>query len=271
VLLSYALTPIVDWLKRKAKLHKAAGATLTLLLILSGLGIALSSLQPQALDILDLVPRATQKFSMALSSSPSASQGAVAKIQKAATEIDRAANSAASPTSATPVAPTKAAAEAPGFRIRDYVLTGTAGLAAGLGQLVVVVALVYFLLIAGDTFRRTLVRISGDTLSKKKITVHILDEIDSQIQRYLLVQIATSALLGIVAWLLFTWVGLDNAVTWGCIGGVLHLIPYAGPAAFVVLMALVAYVSPETLGYRSWPLSIRGPHYNSVAIHIGPS
>ena len=124
---------------------------------------------------------------------------------------------------------------------------GTVSVAAGLGQLVVVVALVYFLLIAGDTFRRTLVQINGDTLSEKKITIQLLDEIDAQIQRYLLVQIATSALLGVVAWLVFTWMGLDNAVTWACIGGLLHLIPYAGPAAFVALIALVAYVQFDAL------------------------
>jgi predicted PurR-regulated permease PerM len=171
----------------------------------------------------------------------------VEKIQKAASEIEKVANSTASSASTTAVAPAKPAPDASGFKIRDYILTGTMGLAAGLGQLVVVVVLVYFLLIAGDTFRRTLVQVSGDTLSKKKITVNILDEIDSQIQRYLLVQIGTSALLGVVAWLVFAWTGLDNAVTWACIGGVLHLVPYAGPAAFVVLIALVAYVQFDTL------------------------
>ena len=246
VLLSYALTPVVDWLKRNVKLHKAIGAAMTLALIFGGLGFGLSSLQPEALDILDLVPRAMQKFTIALRSNPRAPAGAVAKIQKAASEIEKAANSPASPTSTTAVAPAKPAPDA-GFRLRDYLLTGTMGLAAGLGQLGVVVALVYFLLVAGDTFRRTLVRISGDTLSKKKVTVQMLDEIDSQVQRYLLVQIATSALLGVIAWLVFAWVGLDNALMWGSIGGVLHLIPYAGPAAFVALIALVAYVQFDTL------------------------
>ena len=124
---------------------------------------------------------------------------------------------------------------------------GTASAVAGIGQFVVVVALVYFLLIAGDSFRRTLMRISGDTLSKKKITLQILEEINSQIQRYLLVQLATSALLGVVAWLVFAWIGLDNALFWGCVGGVLHLIPYAGPTAFVVLVGLVAYAQFDTL------------------------
>jgi predicted PurR-regulated permease PerM len=124
---------------------------------------------------------------------------------------------------------------------------GTASAIAGVGQFVVVVALVYFLLIAGDSFRRTLVRISGDTLSKKKITLQILEEINSQIQRYLLVQLATSALLGVVAWIVFSQVGLDNALFWGSVGGVLHLIPYAGPTAFVVLVGLVAYAQFDTL------------------------
>lgn len=247
VLLSYALTPVVDWLQRRAKLHKAIGAALTLALLLGGLGIGLGSLQPEVIDIIDLVPRATQKVTTALRGNPRTAPGAVAKIQKAASEIEKAANTAGSIAPAATGGPAKPAPDAPAFRIRDYVLMGTVGLAAGIGQLVVVVALVYFLLIAGDTFRRTLVRISGDTLSKKKITVQILDEIDSQVQRYLLVQIATSALLGVVAWLVFSWIGLQNAVTWGSIGGVLHLIPYAGPTAFIALIALVAYVQFDTL------------------------
>jgi predicted PurR-regulated permease PerM len=112
---------------------------------------------------------------------------------------------------------------------------------------VVVIALVYFLLVAGDSFRRTLIRISGDSLTKKKITVQILDEIDLQVQRYLLVQIVSSALLVPLAWMAFAWIGLDNALFWACIGGVFHLIPYAGPTAFVVITALVAYVQFETL------------------------
>lgn len=246
VLLSYALTPIVTWLKKNAKLHKAVGAAITLTLLLGGIGIGLSSLQPEALDILDLVPRATAKFSAALRSSGGTAPGAVSKIQKAASEIEKAATAAASSTPPPVVAPTKPSTDAT-LKIRDYLLTGTVGLATGVGQLIVVVALVYLLLIAGDTFRRTLLRVSGDTLSKKKITVTILDEIDGQIQRYLLVQIATSVLLGVVAWVVFTWIGLANATTWACVGGVLHLIPYVGPTAFLVLVGVVAYVQFDTI------------------------
>lgn len=250
VLASYALTPVVDWLKKRAKLPNAVGAGLTLAVILIGLGFGLESLQPQAIQILDIVPRATEKFSTALRRSALGPPGAVEKMQKAASEIEKAAHAAAT-TSNAPVTPAATAARAPAsaspFNVWDYVVMGTASAVAGIGQLVVVVALVYFLLIAGDSFRRTLMRISGDTLSKKKITLQILEEINSQIQRYLLVQLATSALLGVVAWLVFAWIGLDNALFWASVGGVLHLIPYAGPTAFIVLVGLVAYAQFDNL------------------------
>jgi predicted PurR-regulated permease PerM len=253
VLASYALTPVVDWLRRTARLPKPLGAGLTLALILVGTGFGVESLQSQAIQILDIVPRATHKFSTAIQRSALGPPGAVEKIKKAASEIENAASAAATATaSETPArarATSAASTPAPGarFNVWDYVVMGTASALAGIGQLVVVIALVYFLLIAGDSFRRTLMRISGDTLSKKKVTLQILDEIDSQIQRYLLVQIAASALLGVVAWLIFASIGLENALFWGFVGGLLHLIPYAGPTAFVLLVGLVAYAQFESL------------------------
>ena len=247
VLASYSLTPIVDWLKRSARVPKAVGAALTLILILGALTLGLQSLRTEAIEILDIVPRATAKFSNAMRVKAQGPPGAVEKMQKAASEIEKAAKAAStapSPAERARASPSPAKAS---FEVWDYVVMGTASVVAGMGQLVVVVALVYFLLIAGDSFRRTLMRISGDTLSKKKITLQILEEINSQIQRYLLVQVATSALLGVVAWFAFAWIGLDNALFWGCVGGVLHLIPYAGPTAFIVLVSLVAYSHFDSL------------------------
>jgi predicted PurR-regulated permease PerM len=252
VFLSYALKPIVNWLQRKAKLPKAVGAAATLAVILGAVGWGLNSLQPEALDVLDIVPRATEKFTIAIRGNPRAPAGAVEKMKKAATEIEKVANTATTTTTTTTTTTSSAAQPRPAsdtatFKVRDYVLMGTASFIAGMGQFVVVIALVYFLLVAGDSFRRTLIRISGDSLTKKKITVQILDQIDLQIQRYLLVQLVSSALLGLLAWVAFAWIGLNNALFWACVGGVLHLIPYAGPTALVVITALVAYVQFDSL------------------------
>jgi predicted PurR-regulated permease PerM len=253
IFLSYALTPFVDWLQKKARLPKVVGAAATLAVILGAVGWGLNSLQPEALDILDIVPRATAKFNIAMRGNRLEPGGAVEKMKKAATEIENAANTANTATTTTTTTkgavtpPPRPLPEVSNFKVRDYVLMGTASFIAGMGQLVIVVALVYFLLVAGDSFRRTLIRISGDSLTKKKITVKILDEIDLQIQRYLLVQIVSSALLALVIWMAFAWIGLNNALFWACFGGVLHLIPYVGPTALVVITALVAYVQFDTL------------------------
>lgn len=67
-------------------------------------------------------------------------------------------------------------------------------------------------------------RISGGTLTSKKIALDMPDEIASQIQRYLFVQVATSALLGAIAWLVLAWIGLENPAVWVSSGGVLQLI-----------------------------------------------
>jgi len=234
VLLTYALTPPVAWLNKRLRLHKAIGAGLLLVAILGGCAFGLVAMQPQALNLVDIIPRATQKISRAFRPMSRGDGGALAKIEKAAKEIDRVANSAGAPSASPPNTPP----ETPPFRIRDYILVGTVGLLSGAAEFVVVVALVYFLLLAGDTFRRTLLNTINEPLSRKKETLEMLDEIDSQIQRFLMVQIATSALLGVVAWIVFVSVGFDNALAWACVGGVLHLIPYAGPAAFVAIIAL---------------------------------
>lgn len=243
ILISYALTPVVDFLKRVFRLPKAMGAVLVFVVLFGAIGWAASRLQPEAINILDLIPKATRKFSGAMKMNSASAPGAVAKLQEAAGAIEKAANNP-EPSTATR---SNKSTDTPEFHFRDYLLVGTAGVAAGIGQLVVVLALVYFLLVAGDSFRRTLLRVTDATLTRKKITVQILDEIDKQIQRYLLVQVGTSALLGAMAWPLFHLVGLQGAGTWALLGAVLHLIPYVGPATFIALVGLVAYVQFDTL------------------------
>jgi len=46
---------------------------------------------------------------------------------------------------------------------------------------------VFFLLASGDLFKRKLVKIAGPSLERRKVTVQILDEINAQIERFLLV------------------------------------------------------------------------------------
>lgn len=59
----------------------------------------------------------------------------------------------------------------------------------------------------------------------------MLNEISTRIQHYLLMQFSTSVLVGVASWLVFMWVGLENAAVWGVATGILNLVPYIGASS----------------------------------------
>ena len=108
--------------------------------------------------------------------------------------------------------------EEPAIDVREYISWGSAGLVAFAGQAMLVVFFVFFLLASGDLFKRKLVKLAGPSLEKKKITVQILDEINHQIERFLLVRVVTSVAVGVATWIAFRMVGLEQAGVWGVAG-----------------------------------------------------
>ena len=121
------------------------------------------------------------------------------------------------------------------------------GLMSVLGQLTIVLFLTFFALAAGDTFRHKLMRIAGPSLARRKVTLQVIDEINGQVQRYLLVQLATSAIVGLATGLTYAILGLENAAVWGVIAAVLNLAPYIGSLAVTGASALVAFLQFGTL------------------------
>jgi predicted PurR-regulated permease PerM len=63
-----------------------------------------------------------------------------------------------------------------------------------------------------------------------------------QIQRYLLANLATNTLLAVGTWLAFLALGLDQAGVWGVAAGVLHFIPYLGPALIALGSGVAAFL-----------------------------
>ncbi|MEO5700954.1 MAG: AI-2E family transporter [Casimicrobiaceae bacterium] len=243
VFLRYALMPIVDWLRRKGSIPLPIGAAFAVILLVGGVSWGAGLLYEQALEVIDMLPKAARKFEASMRRQAYERPGAIEKLKEAAAEIDKAAKTAAAPANAPPQPATQPKAEAAATpQVSNFVWIGTWGAVSAAGEAVVVIALAYFLMVAGDTFKRKLVHISGDTLAKKRITVQILHDIDDQVQRYLLVQVSTSALLGLLSWIAFYFLGLPNAAFWGVGAGVLHLVPYVGPTVAIALTGIVAYL-----------------------------
>lgn len=248
VMLSYALSPVVNLL-HQWRIPRAVGAMLVLLGIVGGVGSLAYSLSDDVAELIGTLPTAARNFRQTLRTEGVISPSAVGQVQKAASELERAAReSGVQSPRTTSSGATRVQIEQPRLNISEYLWSGTLGAAALAGQTAVVLFLVYFLLISGDTFRRKLVTITGPALSKKRITVQVLDDINSQIQRYLMVQIATSTLVGIASWLAFRWLGLEHAAIWAIAAGVFNLIPYLGAVIVTAGTAIVALLQFGTLG-----------------------
>ncbi len=236
---SYALSPIVDWLQR-LRIPRAISAAVLILGILGGLAGSVYSFSDDANQLIESLPQAARKLRDALHQRTGRASTPLDTVQQAAAQLEKAAEDA-SP--ATPVRGVqRVMIEKARFDIRDHLWTGTIGLVSLIGQLMVVTFLTYFLLLSGDTFRRKLVKITGPTLAHKKITVQALNEITSQIQRFLLVQLVVSIVVGLTTGLAFWALGLKHAAVWGIAAGVLNLIPYIGSALVTGAAALVAFL-----------------------------
>jgi len=237
VLLSYALAPLVRRLERW-RVQRALAATLLVLVTVGAVGTTVYSLTDDAAAMIESLPDTAQKLRRALQARRGQPEGPIEMVQKAATEIEQAVQSQPAP----PRGVTRVQVEKPKLDIREYLWSGTLGLVTLIGQAVIVVFIAFFMLASGDTFRRKLMRIVGPAFSRQKITLQMLDEIGDQIQRYLLVQVATSVMVGIVTGFVFLWIGLEHAAVWGVLAGVLNMVPYLGAIAVTAGASLVAFV-----------------------------
>jgi len=256
ILASYALHPLVDWLEA-CRVPRSVGAALVLTMVVgsfSWIGFAMSE---DAAAVIEKLPEAARKLRQDLSTARSGAPTALQNMQEAAHELQGAAADAGAQPDAgakpvTPVRPAARAVAAPAAEptwLRDYTLAQSALLATVAAQTPIVVLLTYFLLASGAHFRRKLVQLVGPSLSRKKDAVHILEEIDVQVQRYLLAMLASNALLGVATWLAFLALGLDQAGVWGVAAGVFHFVPYLGPALIALGSGVAAFLQSGSLLY----------------------
>lgn len=240
ILASYALSPFVDWLK-SCYIPRAVGAALVLAALITGVSWATFSLEDDAVSLIEKLPEAARKVRQHVSDAGKGGPTALQKIQEAATELQGAASDAAGQNK--PAKPTSPARQTePSVWLRDYMLTQSALLFTVAAQTPIVLLLAYFLLASGQHFRRKLVQLVGPSFSRKKDAIRILEEIDVQIQRYLLATLGSNIMVVIGTWLVFEALGMEQAGVWGVTAGVLHFIPYLGPVLFAIASGMAGFM-----------------------------
>ena len=261
MLLSYAMSPVVDRLQRW-HVPRALGAGVLLVAVLGGLGAGAWSMADDAAALVESLPEAAQKLGQALRSKRDAPESTMQKVQRAAARLEQVAEESGSATPVVSRGVTRVQIERGHFNVKEYLWSGTLGLVGFVSQALLVCLIGFFLMASGSQFRLKMVRIAGPTFSKKKITLQALDEVTGQIHRYLMVQLVTSLGVGVVTWLALLWIGLERAAVWGVAAAVLNLVPYLGSIVITGGLALVGLLQFGTPGMAAL---IGGM---SLAIHL---
>jgi len=293
VLIGYVLGPAVDSMERRG-VNRVAGATIVLVLLCGLLGLGVYSLTGQVMAIVDRVPEAARRITERLDQRATRTGGersAIEKVQEAAKEVEEAADRAADDPEERRRAANRGVQRVqvvqPTFAARDYLWAGGIGLLTLIGQAGMVLFLVFFILVTGDLFKRKLVRIAGPTLTKKKITVQIMDDINRQISNFLRVQVITSVIVGVATAVALWLFGVEQFMVWGLLAGIFNSVPYLGPIIVSGGLAVVAFMQFDDLwmtlyvsgtamaitALEGWLLTpalmSRAAQMNAVAIFVG--
>ncbi len=238
ILASYALHPLVDGLKA-CHVPRPAGAALVLITLAGSLSWIAFSISEDATAVVEKLPEAARELRQHLSAARSGAPTALQNMQETAKEIEGAAADAGAKPGARVLV---VRASEPTAWLRDYALAQSRLLITVVMQTPIILLLTYFLLASGAHFRRKLVGFVGPSLSSKKDAVRILDEIDTQVQRYLLATLASNALIAAGTWLAFEALGMQHAAVWGVAAGVLHFIPYVGPVLIALTSSMAGFL-----------------------------
>jgi predicted PurR-regulated permease PerM len=242
ILASYALKPLVATFER-LYIHRAIGAAIVLALMSGLIAGGVLLLRDDATAAIAELPNAARKIRMAAQQDARQPPGPMSHVRAAAEELNRA---AAEATSGGKPAPAAAPPPTPN-QLQQWLSAQSAKALEVLIEIGIAGLLAYFLLAAGDTFRRKLVQVAGPTLAARRITVEILDEIDAQVQRYLLTMVIINVLIGMATWAILMVFGMEHAALWGVTAAVLHIVPYAGSALTIVATGFAAFVQFEEI------------------------
>ena len=239
LLLFYALDPAVDALERR-RLPRWIGAALMLGAALGGILGGAYALQDQALTVINELPASARRISALIERRPREEPGPLEKVEQAAEELAK--------TDAPKPKPgvVRVQVEQPRITATSLLWSGSVSAFAAANQIIMIVFLTYFALLSDKLFRRKFVELAP-TLSNKKITLEIIDDISTQIGRFLMVQILTSVIVGVATWAALAMLGLNQAVFWGLLAGIFNSIPYYGPLVVSAGLALVAFMQFGTL------------------------
>jgi predicted PurR-regulated permease PerM len=244
-LIFYALSPAVEWMVRH-RVPRVIAAILMMLALIGGLGGAAYGLSDEATEVAQGMPQTIEKLRQQVRGFRRQNNDSFSQMQKAATALEQTATEAVGGNTA-PRGVTRVQVVQPAFRLNEFLWSGSRNAFIFMGQAATVLFLTFFMLLSSPRLKALAVEVTGPTLSKKKITVQIIDEIAGQVQHFLLILLLTGVIVGVLTSLSLWAFGMQYPILWGLGAGVANSIPYFGPIIIGVGLGAVALVQFGTL------------------------
>src|SRR5690554_1298794 len=286
VLISYALDTLVSALDR-FRIPRPLSAAIILVSLLSVIAAASIPLQREAMAILDKVPVAISDFQRNEARSPKQEEGLIDKAQAAAMKIEESAAQGQSDDHPAHQGITPVRVVDQPMDVEEYVLRNSPAALVMVSQFFSVLLLVYFILAVGPLYKRKIVKISGPSFGRMRKAARIMNDFHHQVRRFLFVMLLGALFVGVLTWLAFVALGVEQAMLWGVVAGVASAVPYLGPflvfvgtgiAAFIqfgevntaIIVAGISLAITSIQGYLLTPwLTSQVSSLNPVVIFIG--
>ena len=237
--ISYALSPLVTAVTLFMR-WRALAAGFVVVALVGLVGAAAYAWSDDVQELWQEAPAAAKIISKSLQKMVQKPAQPITEMKKAADELE---SMAATGKPAPAVKPGPAPAAAP-IPIWQMLWTGWKNVMIAASQAMVVIFLVFFMLASGDLFKRKLLSIAA-AYDKKRFTLGVLEEIDAQVRRYLVVLLVSNVLVGVGTWLVFLLMGVKYAGLWGLAAAVLHTAPYFGPTIIAAGSLVAVFVQFE--------------------------
>jgi predicted PurR-regulated permease PerM len=245
ILLEAIFRPVVRTLE-KIHVPTTAGAAAVVLSLIVLFGIVGFAISGSAQNWLEQLPR---QFT--------AAKGKVDKFRKPLERLSRAANELENATKVPTTAPAEASANdippatspapapAIGSGLAARFLGGTFQI---LTTFLEILLLLFLLLASGDLFMQKLVKIIP-LWSDKKAAVQVVNESQSIVMGYILINAIIMACQGVVVALVLWPLGMPSPWIWGILTFLLELIPYLGAATMIILLTIGSFATFNGVGH----------------------
>lgn len=246
MVIAIALVPLLEWLERRGVPSQLA-ALICVLTFLIGANIAIASIIVPASDWLAVLPQRISRVRDNL--------GPILDIYSTLERFINDTVAAIQRTSSHH--PTRVAVESPNSLL-DLVTTSAP---FAIIQMFFAVLVIYFFLSGWTRMRRRTIT-SRHSFSSAMATARVIQEMVDATSAYLATITAINLGMGCIVALALWWVELPSAIMWGGLVAILNYIPYLGPMAAAVLLALGGLMTFADPWYAMVPAAI------FVALHL---